>query len=440
MDRHLNIFNFFNATNEDYLEDNLSRAFALCLKYDSVFLDKTLQAVLSENIYSKLFNTDFPDYKIEIDLQNRVNELEGFSKIIAVACSGKEVIDFESVIARETDSPETDVSIIINDTCILFEFKRTSEDCSAQLKCQAEKVWRNCSEETSIEYKDLAWNKIVRILQNVSSLQKQINIENPFTNDFIRFLERKFPEWFPSRLLQNISFPTDESDPNGYYLNERLNIIKNQIYGEEATEEKIGTFNRYVIKVDFGWINEINIEPFQKNNKNFIVIRIHIGDTKEQGRHFFTKKPEGIIWQDNILGFELEFEPYIKLSNMYASALLWLRPNLDEYKKTHNLKFFNDFAGQFKRESWLNFEKNLGQYISNWKDKCFVPNTFSKASWNDKFENTQRNGLLLSIGTVLTVYLPYKECQKLDNAEINPKIVNTIREIINEIKKIVEGY
>ncbi len=100
MDRHLNIFNFFNANNEDYLEDNLSRAFAICLKYDSVFLDKILQSILSENIYSKLFNTDFPDYKIEIDLQNRVNELENFSKIIAVACSGKEITDFENVIAK----------------------------------------------------------------------------------------------------------------------------------------------------------------------------------------------------------------------------------------------------------------------------------------------------------------------------------------------------
>ncbi len=102
MNRHLNIFNFFNGRNLDYLEVNLSRGFALCLKYDSVFLDKVLKSVLSEHKYTKIFNTDYPDYKIEIDLQNRASELEGFSDIIAVACSGKEILEFDTVTARET--------------------------------------------------------------------------------------------------------------------------------------------------------------------------------------------------------------------------------------------------------------------------------------------------------------------------------------------------
>lgn len=439
MNRHLNIFNFFNANNEDYLEDNLSRGFALCLKYDSVFLDKILQSVLSENIYSKLFNTDFPDYKIEIDLQNRVNELEGFSKIIAVACSGKEIIDFENVVARETNLPETDVCIIVNDTCILFEFKRTSEDCSAQLKCQAEKVRQNCLEDTIVEYRDLAWNKIVRILLNVSSLQKQINTENPFTNDFIRFLERKFPEWFPSRLLQNISFPTDELDPNNFYLNDRLNQIKNQVYGEQNTEEKTGRFSRLAIKVDFGWINEVNVQPLQKNHKNFIAIQIHIGDTKRQGQYFFTKKPLGIEWQNDVLGFPLKVEPYIKLSDMYASGLLWLRPTLEDSKNTHTLEFFNCFAGQRKRKSWRDLKKELDFYIPDWKSKCYVPDSMNKADWNDKFENTQRSGLLLSVGTLLSVCLPYEQCQKFDDSETSSELAVKIRRIINEIEEKVDS-
>lgn len=97
--------------------------------------------------------------EIEIDLQNRVNELEGFNNIIAVACSGKEIINFENINSRETDSPITDVCLILNDTCILFEFKKTDEDCVAQLKCQADKVKQNCSEDTVIKYKDLSWNK-----------------------------------------------------------------------------------------------------------------------------------------------------------------------------------------------------------------------------------------------------------------------------------------
>ena len=68
MDKHLNIFKFFNDKNVDLYEDNLSRAFALCLKYDTVFLDKVLKKVLHEDIYNKLFVSEYPDYFINIDL------------------------------------------------------------------------------------------------------------------------------------------------------------------------------------------------------------------------------------------------------------------------------------------------------------------------------------------------------------------------------------
>jgi len=382
-----------------------------------------------------LFDVDSPDRKIDIDLQNKVNELEGFNSIIGVACSGKEVLNFENVDARETDSPETDVCVIINDTCILFEFKKTSEDCAAQLKCQVEKVKNNCP-EAKIEYRDLSWNKIIKIILDVSTLQKQT--ENPFTSDFVKFLEN-FPHWFPSRLLSNVPFPKDESDPSYYYLNSRLNQIKKQIYGEENTKEYIGTFNRLTVEVDFGWINEINIGPIHENNKNFIAIWIHIGDTKKQGQNFFTKKPKGIDWQDNVLGFSLKVEPYIKLSDMYASAQLWIRPTFEDSKKTHNLHFFNLFAGRCKREHWQNFERELNVYVPDWKSKCCVPNTTDKANWNDKFENTQRTGFLLSVGTLLTTYLPYEKCQQLDDVEINPQIADKIRGIISEIRQTING-
>lgn len=436
MNRHLNIFNFFNGSHADYLEDNLSRAFALCLKYDSVFLDKVLQFVLPEYKYSELFNTDYPDYKIEIDLQNRATELENFNKIIGVACSGIEIKDFASVIPRETEQPETDVSIIINDTCILFEFKRTSEDCAAQLKCQAERVKANCSEETTIDYKDLSWSKIVKILLNVSSLEKQIHTENPFTSDFIKFLEN-FPQWFPSRLLRNIPFPKSEDDPNYYYLNSRLNQIKNQIYGAENTKEYIGRFNRYVLTVNFRWINEVSIEPEQTEGCNFIVLRFHIGDTKGQGYHFFKKNPRGINWSKLKRNYSLKAESYIRFAHLNSSRL-WIRPTPEESEKTHNHKFFARYAGKHQRENWKEIEKVFDGIISDWRNKCYLPSTTEKCDWANIFEKTNRNHFDVSMGTMLTVYLPYEQCQDLDDKEENPKIVEKFRKIIEEIRNFID--
>jgi hypothetical protein len=437
MNRHLNIFNFFNGSSADYLEDNLSRAFALCLKYDPVFLDKTLKSVLSEESYAALFNTDYPDYSIEIDLQNRATDLQNFSRIIAVACSGKEITEFNSVVPRETDEPITDVSIVINDACIIFEFKRTSEDCAAQLKCQAEKVLMNCSNGTTIEYKDLSWSKIVKILLNVSSLQKQIHTENPFTSDFIKFLEN-FPQWFPSRLLRNIPFPNDENDPNYYYLNSRLNQIKNQIFGAEQTKEYIGKFNRYVVTVNFRWINEIAIEPEKTEDGNFIIVRIHAGDTKGQGYHFFKRNPKGIDWSGINKKIVLKAEPYIRFAHLNSSRL-WIRPTMEESRKTHNQKFFSKYAGKHQRENWRAIERVLDGAISNWRNKCFLPSSSEKCSWEDTFERTNRNHFDISMGTMLTAYIPYEECQSLDDKEESPRIIAKLRSIIEEMRRLIDG-
>jgi len=268
MDRHLNIFDFFNNHDYEYYEDNLSRGFALCLKYDTVLLDNILRNILDSEIYSELFNTDYPDYQIKIDLQKRPSELENFSRIIAVACSGGE-IDFnniENIDSRQINNPETDLCLEINDTCIIFEFKRTIEDCSAQLKCQAETVQENCPLGTDIFYVDFNWKKIVKSLLNVLSLQNQINSENQFTVDFVRFIEKRHPEWFPNRLLLNISFPQTDEEPSNFYLNDRLNQIKAQIackIGAE-TKEFSGKYYRLVISVNWGWANEVNINSYRK--------------------------------------------------------------------------------------------------------------------------------------------------------------------------------
>ena len=68
VNRHLNIFDFFNGKDVQYIEDNLSRAFALCLKYDPVLLDNVLRTVLREDTYNDLFSMDDPNTMIAIDL------------------------------------------------------------------------------------------------------------------------------------------------------------------------------------------------------------------------------------------------------------------------------------------------------------------------------------------------------------------------------------
>ena len=230
MNTHLNIFKFFNNNDIQFYEDNLSRAFALCLKNDSVFLDHILRNVLGDgkgvsgrrDLYEQNFSIDDPAENLLIDLQVNANTLSGFKTVVAVACSGTEVGGFNETESRKTEEPITDVLIKLNDTCVVFEFKRTNEDCVAQLKGQAEAIVVACEGDAEIIYVDLCWSNIVKIVLRVLSLQKHLGHQNPFILDFAQFLEFKHAEWFPVRCLSSILFPKGGDDPNNQHLEKRL--------------------------------------------------------------------------------------------------------------------------------------------------------------------------------------------------------------------------
>lgn len=433
MDRHLNIFDFFNNNDSEFYEDNLSRGFALCLKYDTVLLDNVLRNILDSKIYSELFNTDYPDYKINIDLQRKPAELEGFTKIVAVACSASEIDinKIERLEPRTTSNPETDLCLEINDTCIIFEFKRTCEDCSAQLKGQAELV-RKKSPNIEIVYVDFNWKKIVKVMLNVLSLQRQINSENQFTVDFVRFLEKRHPDWFPSRILKNISFPKTDEDPNNYYLNDRLNQLKSQIANQikDADIKEIsGKYYRLVLSVNWGWANEVHIESSRLKSDNSISILIYLGDTKGQGWHLFKPNRKAINWPSKINEFELEHEPYLKFSH-FNSALFWYCPSEEEYKKTHYREFFEKTCGRYQKYQWADFEKSLNEIAPGWQDRC--------KEYNLKIRSSNRSYFDLSFGVLLTLHIPYQKAQNIDISELDSPFAKVLREIILEMKKIVE--
>jgi len=435
MDRHLNIYEFFNGSDAEYLEDNLSRAFALTLKYDSVFLDNILKNILSQKDLADLFDTDFPNYSINIDLQKRTSDIGEMSKIIGVACSALEIDEeiFNSVIPRLTDDPITDIVIEINDTLIVFEFKRTREDCSSQLKNQIERIKDIRSGDISVSYKDLNWKKIIKIALNVLSLQKQINSENKFTSDFIKFIEKKHPDWFPTRLLKNIPFPKNENDPNNYYLNARLDQIKGQVFGFENIKEVTGKYNRRIIAVDWGWANEIHLGSYydRESKGEYLSLEIFAGDTKGQGGWFFKNDTVAIKWPKTIDAFELEVDPYIKFSH-FNSTLFWYSPTPEEYEKTHNYKFFHAWAGRYQKAKgdWEKFEIDFEKIAPAWRTKC---------EYDAELLNSNRTYFDLSVGTYLILYIPYKKTQDMDNNEFASQLSQVFKSIALQLKNIIDA-
>lgn len=63
----------------------------------------------------------------------------------------------------------------------------------------------------------------------------------------------------------------------------------------------------------------------------------------------------------------------------------------------------------------------------------------SRGNWDKEFEKSNRNYFDLALGTLLTVYLPYEECQELDDSEIKSSLIIRLRQIIEEMRKLVDN-
>lgn len=434
MDKHLNLFRFFNNSSYEFWENNLSRAFAICLQNDATLLSSVLKKILGNEMYVEASNYDT---NIDVDLQRKVTQLENYTYIYAVACSGIEISEQEiqEIKARDiAEEPKTDLLITVGDICILFEFKRTEEDCAAQLKQQAEIVKKNSPEcKDEIKSVDFNWTEILKICLSVLSFERKIKKENVFLKDFIDFIEMYNPNWFPEKKLSEISFPVQNSEdeyPNIQYLNKRLNTIQDYVFGQDNTK---WIADRYVISIDEPWAKELRVWYDNVDGNNCLTVDIYPGDTKAQGIEYFR---EGKVynWENKqICNYRLEVSYYLKFSH-FNKGITWLWLNTEECEKTHNYEFFSKWTGRYN-EYWAKkwkkkFAKELSEVIPDWKERT---------EWEETIEKSNRNYFDLSVGTHLRVLIPYNEAQKLDNTNSNDnKLADRIRKIYKEIKQEIE--
>ena len=105
MNRHLNFFRSFSQNlSKENIEDNLSRAFVICLKNDSLLLYEFLKSIFYENKQSSVFDNLFSDITDQdnctIDLQVDTSDIQGeFSKVFAIGMSGRE-LDFSNFFSN----------------------------------------------------------------------------------------------------------------------------------------------------------------------------------------------------------------------------------------------------------------------------------------------------------------------------------------------------
>jgi hypothetical protein len=439
MNRHLNIFHTYTKVNRDQqLENDLTRALAICLQEDTLFLNSVLSAILKQQSYDSLFMDSSGETKISIEIQKNVETLEAFNKLYALSITGLEMFSADFFNQQKAENKEyiTDLAILANDIAIIVEVKPGNSDCTRQLAQQSYKA----IESTKINFADvipvdLNWKKLMAIAVQVSNFNRASGNNSRFLTDFIQFIRGHNHTWLP--VAQFSSLQNSMTKVQAY--KQRMNAILLSIADQH---EVLDYSDRIGLKLNLGWAQEI-VFNFGAYKKTEVALYFGFwpGNTKGQGSRMFAEignkqwaPPSTITLQGNPFqvkwGYEIKFCHF----NAYVSNLVIDESKVKPGKKILSKHTHDTYTGKYDREYWGNLEKFLDDYLVedfNWRKAL---------GWNTYFVNTNRGYLTLSIGYQIETVVPVSYLQQIDTSQTDfanltalfVEMKNNYQELFNE--------
>lgn len=436
MNKHLNIFKTYTKENRTFqLENDLTRSLAICLQEDTLFFHEFLRFILNskENEFNRLFNSEYSENKINIDIQVNSKEISNFDYIFAISLSENEMSDFWTQTYQVEYDPICDLIITINNILIVIEAKRDNVDCTAQLYNQ---IFNICSKlnfkETEFTKEnfdniiyplDLNWKLLMNIASKVISFERATNNKNRFLSDFIELVKSHNHNWLPESTISNLK-PENNSLIVKRISSAIIELCKNEEYNKLPYNDRIG------IEFQKPWAQEV---LFNIKENGDLVCAIYPGNTKNQGFHIFNSNPE-FKNSIHILGSEysLDIQYHVKFTSFqkYFTGL-WFRDDQLKEKLYTSSNFYN-YTGRKKRDKdWDNIRKLFDNHLNyDWKEQC---------KWNESIIDSGKNQFDLSFGYEITLTIPFKELQSLDKEreDLNP-IMNILKDIISEFENILK--
>jgi hypothetical protein len=433
MNSHLNIFNTYAKENRQYqLENDLTRAFAICMQEDPLFFNEVLKAILDSKYLNELFNDLDSKHEIAIHIQKNSSEITGFEKIYAVSLSEHVMTEevFWKQDHQEIYDPICDIVIKINEVAIIIEAKRDNVDCTAQLYNQ---VFNVCQKDASftanmkvvVSPKDLNWPKLMGIAVRVHSFEKATGVYNRFLSDFIDLVKQHNFLWLPEPSIFAIS-----SD-NTPAIRRRIESAINEL--DKTTDiKKLDYYNRLGVWFDQQWAQEV---LFHISEKGSLLIAIYPGNTKAQGWHIFTTNPQ-LRESIPINGkpYAISWEYHIKFTSFQRYfAGLWFKED-KLLKPLYTSNHFFEYCGRKRRgKDWANIANLFDEYFQptfDWRSKC---------EWQSKVEESGRNQFDLSFGFEVEVEIPFDDLKKIDQDKSDLSgLMNLISAAYEALKHIYE--
>lgn len=427
MNTHLNLYRTYAKETRQYqLENDLTRALAICMEEDCFFFNNILNAILDAKYLNEFFNDLDSTNSISIHIQKSSSEIDGFEKIFAVSLSELETTPdhFWNQKHETKYDPICDIVVKINGVLIIIEAKRDNVDCTSQLYnqifniCNKNQISSQVMKEIVVPV-DLNWRKLMGISTKVHSFEKATGSPNRFLKDFIELVKTHNFRWFTEPSIFSVS------PDNKIAILRRIESAINEL-NKGQKYKKLDRTDRLGLFFDKSWANEI---LFKVNENGDLIATIYPGNTKLQGGYIFNNE----LVSKSCLQFDgkkynVSVTYHIKFTSFqkYFTGL-WFGEN--ELKNVlYTKENFLRYCGRKKRENdWesiLVLFDNAFQTHFDWKKQC---------DWESKIILSGRNQFDMSFGYELSVVIPFNELKVIDqNKEELLGLTTLIDNIYNE--------
>jgi hypothetical protein len=418
MNKHLNLFRTFNLQqSQEYIENNLSRAFVLCLQNDNLLFHEFLKGALDADDYERVFGFSQEGGEITAELQQSISNIKTaeYSKIYGLTLTVDELdLDgFRDMSFNKTKNykPITDITIDVNgEVLLVIEVKRTNEDCRQQLFNQLYQL-KSALQDVDIEdhplfkEKALSWKSMLKTVVSVRNFERHNGQENKFLSDFIDIVKEYRSSWMPITPIVYLN----ESDEHGRQL--RLDTAIT------SARKGLGDFpykDRQGFYLNEPWAREILYWFSNGDAGPHLVIGIWPGNTKGQGWSLYKKKMDWRIKKTiSIQGknYPLHNQYYLSFSSFqrYFTHIECTDEELRTNKELCNYDTFYNYSGRVKREKWPRLAKFFDETFKpefEWRKKC---------GWNEKIEKSGKSQFDIAFGFMVHIIIPFKDLQEIDN-------------------------
>lgn len=442
-DRHLNIFEHYQSAGTLPIENNVSRGFAIVLESYPLIFDRFIDYVNTKcSLQGSTMTVPKPERTEDFDVgfQRSIKQIsESYSELSSVIglTLTTTMKGDESCSSSEANSDLiTDITVVVGDTAIIIEVKRTDENASVQCQHQIVSLTNALAKDgKSFELDSIlldgTWDEIIDLLQKSAELIQEN--DRGILSQYLQHLNFRYQQWFPTRKLSEIDF----SEENASLVEKRISLLAKNCCDDP--DEAKNQWGGYTMPTDKPYAGAVLITA--NYGEKALDVKIWVADTKSQGRQYFDTLKDDLSWvYESQLGvgnqsFDIVVVPYLRFAHFQST--IFNAPLVYSYynenfgaDKQRWYELWKAVSYEWDRDDWPSLMELLTKTYKGIVDSEDVCQKFIS-----NFEETKRTYVHVSLGFEVTVPIPYSVVvQKERESDVHLKSSDVLAVLLESIK------